>query len=133
MGAPGQWLEHGCRTGARAPAHIWATIAVAGQAGCRERQTPELRRRRRASLATSALTSQVQDLQKAGMIMRILDPAVLPVLSPELSGGGHRDDLQCEVDSNCDLAAANRHGAASDVNDSDTYMTATIRGLACEG
>lgn len=50
------------------------------------------------------LTSQVQDLQKAGMIMRILDPAVLPVLSPELSSGGHRGDLQCEEDSNWDLA-----------------------------
>lgn len=79
------------------------------------------------------LTSQVQDLQKAGMIMRILDPAVLPVLNPELSGGGHRDDLQREVDSNCDLAAGNSHSMVSDVDYSDKYMTATISGLACEG
>ncbi|HEX8111774.1 MAG TPA: formylglycine-generating enzyme family protein [Kofleriaceae bacterium] len=49
--------------------------------------------------------SQVPDLQKAGMIMRLLYPAVLPVLSLAISCDRHWDDLQCEADSNCDLAA----------------------------
>lgn len=39
------------------------------------------------------------------MIMRLLYPALLPALNLAISCDGHRDDLQCEADSNCDLAA----------------------------
>lgn len=66
------------------------------------------------------------------MTMRILDPAILPVLNPEISNGGHRDDIQCEEDSNCDLAAGDGRDAASDGDYSDKYTIATTTGLVCE-
>ncbi len=39
------------------------------------------------------------------LIMRLLYPALLPVLNLAISCSSNRDDLQCEANSNCDLAA----------------------------
>jgi hypothetical protein len=133
--APGRELEHGCRTAARAPArgatievagqagcrgrpapalgdgfvhHGWPArepTALLTAWSSAQKRTTSLSDMRSDHWLSSPRRSQVQDLQKASAIMRLLSPAILRVWNPEISSRGHRDALHCEEDSNGNLAA----------------------------